>query len=223
MSTTPLFKGSTFNMILLVMSTLISGSHGNCNGGRLQVSAYNEHKCCSSSDVIEYDFDVSGGSNDDNFKVSVEARDGSGTYSGSTCEVYDDGDRCTGSSCDSSRGNDCSGGGSIGTAERLCLVIECENWWYDCNFDSVEWTAYLPSTPSPTPSSYSTPSPTRSSSYSSPTYSPLNDYHHEYSVKSGASPGTKSGQYAQSKFLLVISIFFAVVTVSPFFYLGWLG
>ncbi len=162
-----------FKLAFVICLSLVAKTAGACgDGSSTSVAAYDELRCCSvSHGATGYEYSVDGGTHDDNIKFTVENDEGTVILdTGGNCDITQSGTRCSGTACTSEYNNNCQRGPISGIeAQKICVVMECENSWSTCNVDAFSVTFYKAGGSSPPPPSPPPPSDGGSSSPPPPT------------------------------------------------------
>lgn len=170
------------NRTLLAMNDYQWTYHGEC-ASTSEISAGGQYKCCASTNVGRWEYNVRvPSSSDDNIQVDIlPDKWGTTGRSSSKCRIYDYNTKCEGDPCNwfpSSTKYDCKRSATYNTNpiydKKSCIRVKCTNSYMECHIYSISAKFYirgsyigsspLPSLPSPSPS----PLPPPSSSPPSP-------------------------------------------------------
>jgi len=152
-----------YKLAFVICLSLVAKAADACgDGSSTSIKAGSVLRCCSSShDYTGYKYSVDGGTHDDNIKFTVENDEGTVILdTGGNCDITQSGTRCSGSACTSSNNNNCQRGPITSgiEAQKICVVMDCENWLATCDVDAFSVTFYKagdsssPPPPSPPPS-----------------------------------------------------------------------
>ena len=188
--------GRVFKLAVVIILSMADSAAACGDGSAASVVSGSTLRCCSTThDATGYKYSVDGGTHDDNIKVgnvmmtkrvsallvtslnlpvfaqfTVENDEGTVILdTGGNCDITNSGTQCSGTACSSSNNNNCARGPITSgiEAQKICVVMDCENWSATCNVDAFSVTFYKASD-SPPPSSSSSSTPSNPSSPSTP-------------------------------------------------------
>ena len=147
-----------------VIAALLPSAQAECGEGESITLGVGGHtECCTVNPAVSLSYSTYGGSHNDNIKIYVREVGSEYYKTASKCFIsYSmfNGISCSGSACSSSSNNDCSADLRFSAPyKRMCVMIDCENSFAQCNIDSFYMSATRASTSAPSSTPTRSPPP----------------------------------------------------------------